>query len=111
MDSGAKEVHRDDFGILYVQPIKNDEPLVMVKVVNSTPESTGSLTRDEALLEFSPQSPVCHDGMMIPLSQVPSCLRFKSYFVRVPPSIKKAKEGVAWSFGKQEKDYDPAFQS
>ena len=41
IDSGAKELHRDDWGILYRKEIPNDEPLVMVKVVNSTPEPDG----------------------------------------------------------------------
>ena len=42
MDSGAKEISRDEFGILYRKEIVDDEPLVMVKVVNSTPEPDGS---------------------------------------------------------------------
>jgi len=41
--SGAVEVNRDEFGILYKKDIKNDEPLVMVKVLNSTPEPDGSI--------------------------------------------------------------------
>jgi len=42
MDSGAKLVHEDDWGQLYKTELDNDEPLVMVKVVNSTPEPDGS---------------------------------------------------------------------
>jgi len=42
MDSGAKEVHRDDFGVLYQKEIPGDEALVMVKVANSTPEPDGT---------------------------------------------------------------------
>ncbi len=42
LDSGAKEVQKDDWGILYRKEIPNDEAIVMVKVVNSTPESDGS---------------------------------------------------------------------
>jgi hypothetical protein len=42
MDSGAIEIHRDDFGILYRKDSPADEPLVMVKVANSTPEADGS---------------------------------------------------------------------
>jgi hypothetical protein len=41
-DSGAKEIHRDDWGILYHKDIPDDEPMVMVKVVNSTPEPDGA---------------------------------------------------------------------
>ena len=42
MDSGAKEIHRDDWGVLYRKEIPGDEPLVMVRVVNSTMEQDGS---------------------------------------------------------------------
>jgi len=42
MDSNAKEIHSDDFGTLYLKEIPDDEPLMMVKVVNSTPEEDGS---------------------------------------------------------------------
>jgi hypothetical protein len=41
LSSGAKAVHQDDFGTLYRKQIEGDEPLVMVKVVNATPEPTG----------------------------------------------------------------------
>jgi len=41
VDSGAKEIHRDEFGVLYRKELSNDEPLVMVKVINSTPEPNG----------------------------------------------------------------------
>ena len=42
LDSGAVEIHRDDFGILYRKELPNDEPYLSVKVVNSTPEPDGS---------------------------------------------------------------------
>ena len=42
VESGAKEIHRDDWGVLYRKDIPDDEPLVMVKVVNSTPEPDGT---------------------------------------------------------------------
>jgi hypothetical protein len=42
-ESGAKEVSRDDWGILFRKELANDEPLVMVKVANATPEPDGSL--------------------------------------------------------------------
>jgi hypothetical protein len=41
LDAGAKEIHKDDYGTLYIKDVPNDEPLVMVKVVNSTPEPNG----------------------------------------------------------------------
>jgi len=42
IDSGAKKLSEDEFGELYRTEITNDEPLVMVKVMNSTPEPDGS---------------------------------------------------------------------
>ncbi|MDE2104578.1 MAG: hypothetical protein KGL39_45505, partial [Patescibacteria group bacterium] len=77
-ESGAKEIHRDDFGVLYRKELAGDEPLVMVKVLNSTPEPDGS---------------------------------FKDYFLRVPPNMRRAREAVAWTFGKAEADYEPALES
>lgn len=42
LDSNSKVVHSDDFGVLYRKDLSDDEPLMMVKVVNSTPEPDGS---------------------------------------------------------------------
>lgn len=42
LDSGAVEVHSDDFGTLYRKELPGDEPLMMVKVVNSTMEPDGT---------------------------------------------------------------------
>jgi|AGTN01.2.fsa_nt_gi hypothetical protein len=42
VDSGALEIHKDSFGTLYRKEMEGDEPLVMVKVMNSTPEWDGS---------------------------------------------------------------------
>ena len=77
-ESGAAEIHRDDFGTLFCMAIPEDEPLVMVKVVNSTPEPDGS---------------------------------FKDYFLRVPPTMERAREAVAWTFGKTEADYAPVSET
>ncbi|MBX9686417.1 MAG: hypothetical protein K2X27_06915 [Candidatus Obscuribacterales bacterium] len=41
-DSGAEKIHEDDCGILYRKEIPGDEALLMVKVVNSSPEPDGS---------------------------------------------------------------------
>ena len=42
IDSQAVEIHRDEFGVLYRKEITGDEALVMLKVINSTPEPDGS---------------------------------------------------------------------
>jgi hypothetical protein len=36
---------------------------------------------------------------------------YKDYFLRVPPTIQRAREAVAWTFGKAEADYAPAIQT
>ena len=77
-DSGAIRQHEDDFGVLLRKKVEGDEDLVMVKVVNSTPEPDGS---------------------------------YKDYFIRVPPTVTKAKEAVAWTFGKTEEEYIPLVQT
>ena len=54
-DSGAELVHKDDFGELYSKDVPGeDEPLMMVKVVNSTPEKDG--TFKDYWLKVDPKS-------------------------------------------------------
>lgn len=52
-ESGAVRVHEDDFGTLYRKELQGDEPLVMVKVVNSSPEPDG--TYKDYFLRVPPQ--------------------------------------------------------
>ncbi|MER6466329.1 DUF6745 domain-containing protein [Streptomyces sp. NPDC001288] len=73
-DSGARPVHRDGTGTLWRIDLPDDEPVVMVEVVNSTPEPDG--TR-------------------------------RTYWLRVPPSMREAREGVAWTFGLDADVYRP----
>jgi len=54
IDSGAQIVHTDDFGTLYRKEIPNDEPLMMVKVVNSTVEADG--TYKDYFIRVSPNA-------------------------------------------------------
>jgi hypothetical protein len=53
IDSGARKVHEDKYGVLYRKEFKNDEPLVMVRVTNSTTESDGS--RNVYFIRVPPQ--------------------------------------------------------
>jgi hypothetical protein len=76
--TNTKPVHTDDFGTLYRREVPGDEPIVMVKVVNSTPEPDGSR---------------------------------KDYWLRVPPTVKRAREAVAWTFGMEERGYLPEVQT
>ncbi len=58
--------------------VPSGQPLVMVEVVNSTPEPDG---------------------------------RFKHYWLRVPPAVGTAREGVAWSFGMAAEKYAPQLET
>lgn len=42
VDSGAQEIACDDFGTLYRKELAGDEPILMVKVINSSAEPDGS---------------------------------------------------------------------
>jgi hypothetical protein len=77
-DSGARPLHRDETGTLWRIELPDDEPVVMVEVLNSTPEPDG--TR-------------------------------RTYWLRVPPSTRTAKAGVAWTFGLQADVYAPVRQT
>ncbi|WP_245717534.1 DUF6745 domain-containing protein [Nocardia jejuensis] len=77
-ESRARPVHRDETGVLWRIALDGDEDVVMVEVVNSTPEPDGS-------------------------SNI--------YWLRVPPSTRTAREGVAWTFGLSAEAYDPIRQT
>lgn len=73
-DSDARPVHQDETGTLWRIELLGDEPVLMVEVVNSTPEPDGTS---------------------------------RTYWLRVPPSTRTAKEGVAWTFGLRPDVYAP----
>ncbi|WEV28871.1 hypothetical protein OYE22_29565 [Streptomyces sp. 71268] len=77
-ESGAQPVHRDETGVLWRIELEGDEPVVMVEVVNSTPEPDGSS---------------------------------RTYWLRVPPRTRTAREGVAWTFGLSAEAYEPQRQT
>ena len=61
VDSKAERIHEDEFGELYRTEIHDDEPLVMVKVLNSTQEPDGS--RKSYFLRVHPElCPLQTDG-------------------------------------------------
>jgi len=77
-ESGAKMVHTDDFGTIYAKDVVGDEAIVMVKVVNATPEADGD--RKIYWLRVPPEFA---DGKHT------------------------ARAAVAWTFGVPEKEYKP----
>jgi hypothetical protein len=78
LDSGCVIVHNDECGTLYLKELPPDEPILMVRVTNSTAEPDGE---------------------------------FKTYFLRVPPTTRTAREAVAWTFGLSESEYFPLLQT
>ena len=103
LSSGASIVHRDAVGLLYRKEIPDDEPIVMVRVLNSTPEPDGVMSRDEAIETFEGAAQAAVDA--------PANARFKEYMIRVPPGISTAHEAVAWTFGLKAEDYHPALET
>jgi hypothetical protein len=73
-DSAARPIHRDETGTLWRIDLDGDEPVVMVEVLNSTPEPDGT---------------------------------HRTYWLRVPPTTREAREGVAWTFGLGSEVYAP----
>jgi hypothetical protein len=110
LESGATIISQDEAGILYRRDMGDDEPIVMVRVLNSTPEPDGTLSRDDALKVFG-NIEVNHGGVMTPLSETDSEKRYKEYMIRVPPTMTTPLEAVSWTFGLEAKDYRPDLQS
>ncbi len=60
-ESGAELMQEDECGILYRQQFEWDEALVMVKVINSTPEPDG--TFKEYFLRVPPETSTAREGI------------------------------------------------
>jgi len=61
-NSGAKEINRDEYGVLYHRDgFYNDEPLALVRVINSTPEHDG--TKKEYFIPVTPQAKTAHEAV------------------------------------------------
>lgn len=115
LDSGAEQLHRDEFGILYR---KGD--IVSVRVLNSTPEPNGTLSAEQALEIF---------GKARWWKPEFAGQRFKEYFLDVHPDLcplldpvvdgtelgapqkMTARNAVASTFGMRGEDYQPAAES
>jgi len=70
LDSGAQKIAEDEFGEVYRTELPGDEPLVMVKVINSTPEPDGS--RRPYFLRVHPEMRVLgKDGLGDPQAVTP----------------------------------------
>jgi hypothetical protein len=59
--AGSKEIHRDETGILYRKDLPEDEPILMVKVRNSTAEPDG--TFKDYFLRVPPATTTAKEGV------------------------------------------------
>jgi hypothetical protein len=129
LDSGAKELARDEFGVLYRKDIPGDEPLVMVRVLNSTPEPDGTLTTAQAREAFG--APLVDRACaMAGLNGSAGKARWKEYFLRVHPELRPmvpptkgsevalgapqemtARNAVASTFGLRGEDWSPTVET
>jgi len=75
----------------------------MVRVLNSTPEPDGIMSRDEAIAIFG-------DAAKFAIA-APKSSRWKEYMIRVPPHVRKAHEAVAWTFNLGANEYHPALET
>jgi len=66
------------FGVLWYKYLPNSEPLVLLEVINATPEPTGE---------------------------------YGHFWLRVPPTMRTAREAVAWTFGVGTEGYQPITES
>jgi hypothetical protein len=112
IDSGSRQIQRDDYGVLYRKELNDDEPIVMVRVLNSTPEPDGHLSYADAISAFGADSVTRRLDTMRALGvKIGKEPRFKDYFLRVPPQMRSAHEAIAWTFGKTPETYAPSIES
>jgi len=107
LDSGAKAINRTKYGVLYRKEVAGDEPIVMVRLLNSTPEPDGSMTSDEARREFGAR---IFDRTAARAGSTADA-RWKAYMLRVPPTVADATEAVAWLSGKTAATYQPLVET
>jgi hypothetical protein len=98
-ESDAKLLAEDECGRLWRVPLGDDEPLVMVEVVNSTPEPKGVF---EDMAEWAKQVVHKRGG--------PRAFH-KVYWLRVPPDSRTPKAAVAWTFDVPTELYEPLVQT
>jgi Domain of unknown function (DUF6745) len=97
-DVGAEVVHQDDFGTLYRYRFHGRD-LLMVKVVNSTPEPDGSFK--DYFLSVHPE-----------LRPLPSAgTSATAWFANHPPQVLTARNAVASTFSMTGEEYSPDLQT
>jgi hypothetical protein len=112
LETDTKPIDKSEFGILYRKEIPDDEPCVMVRLLNRTPSDHGGITKQEAVKIYG--EVMVHDkigyGYKL-ISEFPESTKFEEYIHRVPSTIKTAHEAVAWIAGVKPEAYKPMVQS
>lgn len=94
-DSGAQEIHRDEFGVLYRKADWLLGDMMVVEVANSTPESDGSFRKYVLRVNRDLRPMRLENGR----------------YVYGEPQALTARNAVASTFGMRGEDYNPIFQS
>jgi hypothetical protein len=92
VDSGAKKIQQDEWGALYRKEVPGDEPILMVKVINSTAEPDGTF-KDYWLRVHPDCRPLLANGQF------------------GEPQALTARNAVASTFGLIGADYAPLVQT
>jgi len=87
-----------------------DRAIIRLTLRKIQEDETGALYQGyhPSLLEGHRSNVISHKYVEV---QVKDTKQRRTYRIPVPQGIKTAKEGVAWSFNLNEKDYNPAIQS
>jgi hypothetical protein len=92
VDIGATKIAEDQWGELYSVEMPDDEPLVVVSMMNSTPEISEAMGLEQR--EEFRETELNKRGEW-----------YKRYILRVPPDTKTPLEGLAWTFQMKPEDY------
>jgi len=91
-DSGAEKIASDQWGELWKKEIEDDEPIVVLSVYNSTPESEENVGLEQRL-EFR-ETELGQRGQW-----------YKKYLFRVPPDCVTPLQALAWYANVTEEEY------
>lgn len=92
IDIGAKKIATDEWGELFKVEVPDDEPIVMVSVLNSTCEPFKAMGLEQR--EEFRNTELVNRGAW-----------YKRYLLRVPPSTETPLQGLAWSHNMSTDEY------
>lgn len=113
--TSAEKIHSDSFGTLWRKKIDGDEDIMMVEVLNSTPEPKPKWDINKYMTKAEYQKDLAYWKEHM----------YKTYFLRVHPQLRPmkldgtfgqpqkftAKNAVASTFGKTGAEYNPSIET